>query len=364
MLPKKVKKTLNPYPTVKGQNEYPHGYDGRTTPKRRQQLAEFITEDGTFLPKSVLHEDLDLGMLEFVKDKLESTINGKQIPVIDRILTAQRWGEFTQTWKFSDLDKNIKIPFISVVRRPDVNFGSNPSLKYTIPNRKQFHYAKVPTWDGQRKGMDLYKIPQPVPVDIMYDVRVICNRMREVNLFNRVVMQRFTSRQAYTFVKGHYIPIVLESITDGSQLTDLESRKFYSQTYQFQMQGFLIDEEEFEISPAISRTLSLFEVNTKVHKREKHKVPEGDNPRTIFIGLSFGDAVTTAYYLFDFPCKIEIDEALNIGIINNVFIKPQGSAQIGVSLPLYINSGDLLQMDITKSDVTEVALQKLKVTLD
>ena len=110
--------------------------------------------------------------------------------------------------------------------------------------------------------------------------------------------------------------------------------------------------------------MSLFEVNTKVHKREKHKVPEGDNPRTIFIGLSFGDAVTTAYYLFDFPCKIEIDEALNIGIINNVFIKPQGSAQIGVSLPLYINSGDLLQMDITKSDVTEDALQKLKVTLD
>ena len=60
----------------------------------------------------------------------------------------------------------LELPFIVVVRNPDVQYGSNPALNYTIPDRKQFHYAKVPTWDGNRKGYDIYTIPQPVPVDI------------------------------------------------------------------------------------------------------------------------------------------------------------------------------------------------------
>ena len=47
----------------------------------------------------------------------------------------------------------------------------------------------------------------------------------------------------------------------------------------------------------------------ETHKKEKHRVPETDNPKTIYIGLSFGNGITTAFYLFDFPCKIEIDES-------------------------------------------------------
>ena len=39
----------------------------KTLSARREQLLEFINKDGTYLPQSVLHADLDLGMLEFVK---------------------------------------------------------------------------------------------------------------------------------------------------------------------------------------------------------------------------------------------------------------------------------------------------------
>ena len=214
-LPKKVKKNLD-ITSRKVQEEYPFGYNGIQVPDRRKELAGLITEDGTFLPKSVLHEDLDGGMLSFVQEQLKVALNGKQLPVIDRILTIQRWGEFAQTWSFANEDKNVELPFIVVVRKPDVQYGSNPALRYTIPNRKQFHFAKVPTWDGTRKGMDVYTIPQPVPIDITYDVKIVCNRMRELNIFNRKVMQTFTSRQAYTFVKGHYVPIILNSVGDES----------------------------------------------------------------------------------------------------------------------------------------------------
>ncbi len=171
-IPKKVKTNINISPILP-QSQYDSGYNGLTTPNRRRELSELITEDGTFLPKSVLHADMDRGMLDFVEKELDTTASGKRIPVIDRILTLQRWGEFSQTWSFSTEDKNVELPFIVVVRKPDVQYGTNPSLIYTIPDRKQFHFAKVPTWDGNRKGMDIYTIPQPIPVDIIYDVKII-----------------------------------------------------------------------------------------------------------------------------------------------------------------------------------------------
>ena len=254
-LPKKNKKNLNITPSPV-QGHYPYGYDGIVTPNRREELSGLIDEHGTMLPKSVLHADLDRGMLDFVSNDLRTSVSGKKIPVIDRILTLQRWVEFSQTWSFSDKDKNISLPFVVVVRKPDVQPGSNPSLQYTIPDRRQFHYAKVPTWDGNRKGYDVYKIPQPVPVDVIYDVKIVCNRMRELNQFNKVILQKFTSRQAYTFVKGHYVPMILNSVGDES-VVDSEDRRYYQQNYQFQLQGFLIDEDEFEVSTAVSRVVTL-----------------------------------------------------------------------------------------------------------
>ena len=190
----------------------------KTLLKRREELLEQIEVDGTYLPKSILHADLDRGMLDFVRDELGISINGKNVSNIDLIITTQNWAQFTETWNFQDLDKNIKPPFVATVRNPDVKFGTNPSLQYTIPNRRQFYYAKVPTWDGQRKGMDIYKIPQPVPVDITYNVKIFCNRMRELNDFNKKVLQKFSSRQAYTEIKGHYIPMILNSSSDESVL--------------------------------------------------------------------------------------------------------------------------------------------------
>tara|TARA_R110001592_G_scaffold152414_1_gene379926 strand:- start:28959 stop:30128 length:1170 start_codon:yes stop_codon:yes gene_type:complete len=373
-IPKKVKKSLDIYPVVRNQENYPHGYNGSATPERRKQLAEFITKDGTYLPKSVLHADLDLGMLEFVKSEIPITLQGKEVPVIKQILTTQRWGEFTNTWEFVDGDENITLPFVCVVRRPDVQFGTNPSLQYTIPNRKTFHYAKVPTWDGQRKGMDLYKIPQPVPVDITYEVRLVCNRMRELNQFNRVVLQKFSSRQAYTFVKGHYIPIILETISDESQISDLESRKFYMQNYTFQMQGFLIDEEEFEVTPAISRSLLLFETGTKTKKKKPHSLSD-ENPDKVCESWDFysgctsngltgstctngstgisstGFTITTSHSVnktYDYNINLQLSTQDNVG----TYSVYQNGTFLGVDYNqiIEISNGDVLSLVVTPTN--------------
>ena len=234
-------------------------YQGEHVGKRRQELLDMITKSDSFLPDSILHDDLDKGMLDYVKKTFMVVSDGVQIPIIEKILTIQRWGEFTANWEFSDGDGNVKLPFIAIIRKPDVQFGTNPSIQRTIPERHQFHYATVPTWDGTAMGADIYKIPQPIPCDITYDITIVCNKFRDLNKFNKIVLQHFTSRQAYTKVKGHYIPIILNSIEDNTPMETMDGRRFYMQTYKFIMLGFLIDSDEFEVKPAISRSFLVNE---------------------------------------------------------------------------------------------------------
>lgn len=226
---------------------------------RRQELLDRITKSDSFLPDSLLHEDMDSGMLNYVKSSFKIVSDGNQIPIIPRILTIQRWAEFSNNWEFSDEDGNVKLPFIAIIRKPDVQPGTNPVTQRTIPDRQTFHYATVPTWNGTQMGADVYKIPQPVAVDVSYEVVFVCNKLRDVNKFNKIVLQKFSSRQSYTSIKGHYIPIVLDSIEDNTPMETLDGRRFYLQTYKFTMLGLLIDDEEFEVKPAISRAFLVNE---------------------------------------------------------------------------------------------------------
>ena len=309
---------------------------------RRRELLEKINKDGTYLPKSLLHADLDRGFLDFVKNDLKVVVEGKSIPTVDILMTTQNWAQFTETWNFQNIDKNAEPPFITVVRTPEVKFGTNPAVLYNIPNRKQYFYAQVPTWDGQRNGMDIYTIPQPVPVDITYSVKIICNRMRELNKLNQVILEKFASRQAYTVIKGHYIPIVMGNITDES-VFDVEKRKYYIQTYEFTMLGFLIDEDEFEVAPAITRVLQVVEIDKKTTRRGKRKKDEeGVGSQALFI---VGNNTLTQ--LFSYIVDIKIGGTTNVDSYD-VYINDD---YYGSDLELIqINSGDVLRLDIVKDD--------------
>ena len=315
---------------------------------RREQLLEYIKEDGTYLPKSVLHADLDRGMLDFVKTELEVVTAGKIVPMLDIIITTQNWSQYLETWKFVDLDYNPSPPFITVVRVPEVKYGSNPALIYNIPNRKQFYYASVPTWDGNEQGMDIYTIPQPVPVDLKYSVKIICNRMRELNQLNKVVMQTFPSRQAYTFIKGQYVPIILENISDESQMT-IDARKYYVQSYDFNMMGYLIDEEEFEIKPAIQRVTQLFELDTSTRKQRRKKYPE--NPNEFETNFLFVTGNTTLVDMIDYTANMNLLGSDNVDTYD-----------------IYINDdyygSDVLTIQITTNDILRIEITKLDAALE
>jgi hypothetical protein len=261
--------------------------------------------------------------------------------MVDIIITTQNWSQFTETWNFQNIDKNAEPPFITVVRTPEVKFGSNPAILYNIPNRRLYFYAQVPNWDGQRHGFDIYKIPQPVPVDITFSVKIICNRMRELNRFNKIILEKFASRQAYTTIKGHYIPIVMNEVTDESVL-DVEKRKYYIQSYGFTMLGFLIDEDEFEVSPGINRVFQLFEVDDKTRKRRV--ATETDSNRDIEVLFTTGN--TSINQTFDYITDLTVVDTDNINtydvyINNNYFGQNPSKIQI--------NTNDVLRIEIVKN---------------
>jgi hypothetical protein len=194
--------------------------------------------------------------------------------------------------------------------------------------------------------MDIYKIPQPVPVDIKYTVAIICNRMRELNKFNQIVLEKFSSRQAYQNIKGHYIPIVNDEITDESVL-DLEKRKVYIQKYSFTMLGFLIDEEEFEVQPAVTRIFQMYEVDTQTKKRKPKK--EEPIPPSTYV-TTYPDGVLDSTQTFEYTVNLHLTNTYNVDSFS-VYVNGD---YYGDGLDeIQINTNDVLNIQVVKVNETE-----------
>jgi hypothetical protein len=309
--------------------------------ERREELLQNIQKDGTYLPKGIYHADLDRAMLDFVKNTLGINVDGKKVNTVDVLITTQNWAQFTQTWNFQDLDKNISPPFIATVRKPETPYGTNQGTSFKIPGRPTFQYAIVPTFNGTRNGYDVYKIPQPTPVDITYEVKIFTNRMRELNAFNKKVLDTFGSKQAYTTVNGRYIPILMDTITDQS-VNELQKRRYYIQSYTFKMLGIILDEEQFEVAPAVSRVLQMIDVSIKTRQR----LAESPNPNEnkiegLYQYLSGNTQLTdTMQYNYDFYF-IEKNNIDTYSVyINNNFI--------GSDLDYFqTNTNDVLKIEAT-----------------
>jgi len=311
-------------------------------------VDQFLEQNKQFLPRSVDFADLDQGFVEFVEKDLGVVLKGEKIPV--NFLTLQRWNEFTKVWPNTDKYNNIKIPFISVVRKPNPEKGTNP-VDFKIPVRKNFPYMQIPVWDGNRKGADIYGIPNPVGVDLTYTVRLFCYKMKDLNKLNQKVLQTFASAQAYVNIKGHYFPIMLENIGDESQIDDIEGKRFYVQTYEMKMLGYLVDEEEFDVKPAISRSFVTFEVGKKTLKPIARFIKDNTkDDKTLKCIIQFLPGAGTSIRFFteiktNFS-TIELDNVSSYSIYKN------GSP---VSVPFVAESTDTIIINIVKIDSTKIS---------
>ena len=318
---------------------------------RREELIDDFSKGGTFLPRGVMYEDMDKTFIEFVDKDLTLSIDGEKVPVI--FLTLQRWSEFSKTWQHSDKYKGIKMPFITIVRQPNPQVGNNQAGLYNIPGRNNYTYYKVPTFEGGRKGIDVYKVPQPTSVDITYEVRVFSNKMRDLNKFNTKVIKAFNSIQYYVRVKGHPMPLILNNIGDESNIDDFENRRFYVQPFEIVLEGFILDEDDFEVIPAINRALVMGEImETPIAPRVSKAVNNDEG--TFYYNVIFKPRSESEFsYVAEYDSKYL--DIINIEGTTNILIEVNGVAVfngIDFQNSFVVNAGDTIFIRVTRDVLT------------
>lgn len=174
--------------------------------------------------------------------------------------------------------------------------------------------------------------------------------MRELNQLNKIVMQTFASRQAYTFIKGQYVPIILDNVSDESQMT-MDARKYYVQNYDFTMLGYLIDEEEFEVKPAIQRVTQLIEMDTTTRKQKRNQFPK--NPDEFKLDFLFVSGNTTLIDIIDFRADMSVANSDNVETFDVYINDNYYGSDVEV---IQITTNDVLRIEVTKLNNNNEAL--------
>jgi hypothetical protein len=129
---------------------------------------------------------------------------------------------------------------------------------------------------------------------------------------------------------------------------EVEKRKYYIQSYTFTMLGFLIDENEFEVTPAISRVLSVVEFDTQVQRKGRRF--ELENSNTNELSLLFVEGNNTLSEIIRYNTNLNLVKSKNISeydvFINNDYY---GSDVDEIQL----NNGDKFRVVVTKIDNTK-----------
>ncbi len=319
---------------------------------KRQEMLDDLFKNQGFIPKEVLIGDMDLSFVEYVENKLSITAEGEKLPVI--FLTLQRWTEFTKTWKFTDKYKDIKMPFITIVKQPNVQRGTNQAGLWNIAGKRHYTTYKVPTlYGGGRKGIDLYMIPQPTAVDITYEVRLFSNKMRANNEMDENILKAFKSQQHYIWPNAHPMPVTLENIGDESTIDDFENRRFYIIMYEMKLAGYILDSKDFIVKPAVDRTILVTEIEEEIIA-PRFKLRNNAIAKTFNYGIIF-EPRSNSSFSFQSEYALKITNLVNIENISNIDILVNGVTMfsgLAFNTTIIVNAGDTIFINVTKSDLS------------
>jgi len=181
-------------------------------------------------------------------------------------------------------------------------------------------------------------------------------------IFNKYEYALLTLSISDSVPLWYIIPIVLESLGDESVI-DTEERRYYQQNYKFQLQGFLIDEDEFEVKPAISRSLLFFDTNTSHKKIGPNGSPSDVRQNEFNIynknkfrrKLDYLASETTQTISYAYKALVTLVRSDNV---SSVSYKINGTTTQG---KVQVDIGDVLLVTIVKSGsgTSQIVLEEL-----
>jgi hypothetical protein len=212
---------------------------GTITPMEWLNKSPF-TGTTKIYPRSINFEDIDKAVFKWFNDH-EIVIENMPLPAF--FLTPEKWAEFKLQWRYMDADRKVDFPYITI-RRSGFTLAANPA-KGRIPG-KRFTIYKQPEYTPAGPTMMHYRVPQPIKVDMEYEVRVLTHYVSESNVINEVLVKHFASLQAYLDIDKHYMPMLIESISDETEADNIDDERIMHTLYTIQVHGYIIDESEFE----------------------------------------------------------------------------------------------------------------------
>ena len=220
--------------------------------ERRRNMSKIILENQTYFPKPVTYEDIDKAFFDWVDKKLDVVYNGKKLPTY-KLFSNQKLSEYSQTWENLDDTGNIIMNFKTITRENNPQHGENQGGNYNVPGKRDYPMFLVPVLqENGEQAYDLYSMKQPLSVNFMYTVSVICNKYEILNQVNELMHYEFSALECYISPNDHPMPMVIENITDESEYS-IDDRKYYAQSYQIKLMAYIIRKEDFKVTKIPSR---------------------------------------------------------------------------------------------------------------
>ena len=237
--------------------------------ERRRNMSKLILENNTFFPKSVEYVDIDKAFFNWVDKKLDIVYNGQKLPTY-KLFSNQKLSEYSQTWSNLDDTGNIIMNFKTITRENNPQHGESQGGNYNVPGNRDYPMFYVPVLqENGDEAYDLYSMKQPLSVNFMYTISVICNKYEILNKFNETIQYEFSALECYIAPNDHPMPMVIENINDESEYS-IDDRKYYAQSYQIKLMGYIIRAEDFKVTKIPSRFVTKIMVDESKKKKNKN----------------------------------------------------------------------------------------------
>lgn len=203
--------------------------------------ANLLKDQATYFPRSIGFEDIDKAVYDWFSTR-DIEIEGNTTPVF--FLTHEKWGEFKKQWQYQDGDQQVEMPFVTI-RRTGIAQGE--PLRGRIPQPRRFTTYKLPVYTETGITYRHYRVPQPVRVDMSYEIRVLTHYITDINKINEELLMHFASIQSYLDLDGHKMPMTIDSIGDDSQDQEVGGERILQTLFTVKAAAYIIDEDEFAV---------------------------------------------------------------------------------------------------------------------
>ena len=215
--------------------------------ERRLDMSKILLDNQPHFPKTLTYEDFDTEVYNWLDNEFNLYLDGKKFKTY-KLFSNQRITEYGQTWQNVDEKGNLDINFKTITREPNPQKGEIQGGNFNIPGDITFPVFKVLALDGNGvEYLEVYSMRQPTQVNFIYTVGVFTNTYKILNQMNAKIHEQFKSIEKYIFPNGFAIPMELNSVNDESEYT-IDDRKYYSQTYQIKVMGYIVTEDDYVVS--------------------------------------------------------------------------------------------------------------------